>query len=228
MSDLEGDAGKPRRADTNSSKKSHQRDREPGFIRPTRNQAQQDPDEFYRLIAYLQSRRNKKLQVNHVADALGCSPGNASRRLRAKNLGDDERDLVLSEIYSRRLIFGSWIEQVREVPHNLFYSMMDFFDIHENSQDNAHGAILGTYKLWRYSADLEGEYVLGRVDIEEDHNDLDDDSDQDATALRVKIKQTRKANQLQRGTDEIVDGYFFRISNMYTMLVRQELTHNFR
>jgi hypothetical protein len=214
-----------RKTDTKAAPKKH---RAPGFIRPTRNEAQEDPEEFYRLVDFLRSRSTKRLELKHLAEALGCDPSNASRKLNGKTFSGDERGQIVDEIFRRRLIFGSWIEEVQQVPHNLFYAMMDFFDIKETSQDNARGVIVGTYKLWRYSTDLEGEYVLGRIDIEEDHKNLGSGHDHDATALRVKIRQIRKANEFQRGTDEIVDGYFFRISNMYTMLVRQQLTHNLR
>jgi hypothetical protein len=201
---------------------------QPRFPRPTRNEAEQDPESFYRFIAYLCARPKKRLQVNHIADALGCDKGTASRKLSAKKLSADERGQVLADIYHRRLIYGSWIEEVQEVPHHLFYSMMAFYGIKENSQDNARGAIAGTYRLWRYSSDLEGEFVHGRIDIEEDHKNPVSGDDEGVGALRVKIRQIRKPGAFQRGTDEVLDGYFFRISNMYTLLVRQQLTHNFR
>jgi hypothetical protein len=136
--------------------------------------------------------------------------------------------LIVDYIYARRLIYGTWIEQVHAIPHNLFYAMMDFFDIKESSQDNARGQLVGTYKLYRYSTEFEGEYVLGRVEIEEDHKNVRDGHEHDATALRVKIRQVKKPTELQRGGDEILEGYFFRIANMYVMLVKEAITQNLR
>jgi hypothetical protein len=221
-------AGGGKMSVTEDAEDAGERGHQPRFPRPTRNEAEQDPEAFYRFIAYLCARPKKRLQVNHIADALGCDKGTASRKLSAKKLSADERGQVLADIYHRRLIYGSWIEEVQEVPHHLFYSMMAFYGIKENSQDNARGAIAGTYRLWRYSSDLEGEFVHGRIDIEEDHKNPVSGDDEGVGALRVKIRQIRKPGAFQRGTDEVLDGYFFRISNMYTLLVRQQLTHNFR
>jgi hypothetical protein len=105
--------------------------------------------------------------------------------------------------------------------------MMDFFEIKETSQDNARGQIVGTYKSWRYSIEIDGEYVLGKIEIAEEHG-KDPNHDHDASALGVKIKQVRKQREFQRAKDELVEGYLFRIANMYVMLVREALTQNLR
>jgi hypothetical protein len=208
--------------------KSHEVDYPPGFIRPTRAEAQRDPGKFYLLLDFLRKRRRKPLKLSYIKDTIGGDLSTVSRKLKAKRFSEDERELILEDIFERRLIYGSWIEQVQGIPHNLFYAMMDFFEIKETSQDNARAQVVGTYKLWRYSTEFEGEYVLGRIDIEEDHKAASPEQDDDTTALRVKIRQVRKATEHQRGGDEVVEGYFFRISNMYVMLVREALTHNLR
>ena len=206
--------------------KSHQA--EAGFTLPSRAEAENDPAAFYRLIHFLQTRRTSRLQNKQLVEVLGVDKGTVSRKLNGRSFDKDERMYVLQYIYERRLIYGSWIGQVRSVPHNLFYLMMDFYDIKENSQDNARAEIIGTYRLWRYSSDLEKEYVLGRIDITEGNKHAGEGDAKDEPALCVTIRQVRKPNKLQRGTDEVLDGYFLRVSNMYVMLVRQQLTHNLR
>jgi hypothetical protein len=226
MSVVTNGAGARAKKRIKASPKSYQV--EPGFTLPSRGEAETDPAAFYRLVDFLQTRRTNRLENNQIADALGVDKATVSRKLKAKSFDKDQMALILDDVYRRRLIYGSRIGQVRSVPHNLFYSMMDFYDIKENSQDNARAGIIGTYKLWRYSTDLEKEYVLGKIEITEGKRHAGAGHDEDATALCVKIRQVRQPNALERGTDEVLDGYFLRISNMYVMLVRQALTHNLR
>jgi transcriptional regulator with XRE-family HTH domain len=207
---------------------SKSRHAEPAFTLPSRAEAENDPVAFYRLVGFLQARRTNRLQSKQIAEALGVDKGTVSRKLNGTSFTKDERMLILDYIYRRRLIYGSWIGQVRSVPHNLFYSMMDFYDIKENSQDNARADIIGTYRLWRYSSDLESEYVLGKIEITEGKKHTGEGDDKDEPALCVTIRQVRKPREGQRETDEILDGYFLRVSNMYVMQVRQQLTHNLR
>jgi hypothetical protein len=219
------EVGEHPKTDPKAAPKSHQIESD-GL--PSRAEAENDPAEFYRLVNALQTRRSNRLQSNQIAEALGIDKGTVSRKLNARSFDRDQRMLVLDHIYRRRLIYGSWIGQVRSVPHNLFYSMMDFYDIKENSQDNARAGIIGTYRMWRYSSYLEEEYVLGKIEITEGKKHGGEGDNKDEPALSVKIRQVRQSNEFQRGTDEILDGYFLRISNMYVMLVRQQLTHNLR
>lgn len=104
---------------------------------PSRTEAENNEDEFYRLVQALQTRRTNPLQGKQIAELLGIDAGTVSRKLNSRSFNKDQMMLVIADIYRRRLIYGSSIEQVRSVPHNLFYSMMDFFDIKENSQDNS-------------------------------------------------------------------------------------------
>ena len=94
----------------------------------------------------MQTRRTSRLQNKQLVEVLGVDKGTISRKLNGRSFDKDERMYILQYIYERRLIYGSWIGQVRSVPHNLFYSMMDFYDIKENSQDNARAEIIGTYR----------------------------------------------------------------------------------
>jgi hypothetical protein len=222
------EAARHQESTTKLALKGHQVEYPPGLIRPTRAEAERDPGKFYLLIDFLRTRPTNPLKLSHIVDAIGGTISTASRKLKDKRFSDDERILIVDEIFSRRLIHGSWLRQTKEIPHNLFYAMVDFFNINETSQDNARGRVAGTYKLWRYSTQHDGEYVLGKIEIEEDHNDANADQDCEASALRAKIRQVRKASELQRGGDEIVEGYFFRISNMYVLLVREALTHSLR
>jgi hypothetical protein len=222
---VEEAAAHPKRG-SKATPKSHQVD--PEFTLPSRAEAENDPAAFYRLVKFLQTRRSNRLQNNQIAEELGVDKGTVSRKLNGRSFQQEEMVLIVKHIYDRRLIYGSWIEQVQSVPHNLFYSMMDFFDIKESSQDNARAQIVGTYRLWRYSSDLDNEYVLGKIEITEGKKNTGNGDDSDEPALCVKITQIRQPNELQRGTDEVLDGYFLRVSNMYVMLVRQQLTHNLR
>jgi hypothetical protein len=124
------------------------------------------------------------------------------------------------------------IERVRAVEHNLFYSLTDYFRTGGVAQNGDRPAVTGTYKLWRYSTQYKGEYVLGKVEItdESQHGDGLDSvsvlggSDPSLSPLRVRIRQMRKPRNNLRGGVEIVEGYFFSFAGGHMMVVREMLT----
>ncbi len=77
----------------------------------------------------------------------------------------------------------------------------------------------GTYKLWRFSVEHENEFVLGRIDIEEDNV---------THALKVKMSQPKRPRDGLRGSVENATGYMFRLSNMYVLLLTDNLTDDLR
>ena|SRR5579871_6208098 len=92
------------------------------------------------------------------------------------------------------------------------------------SHQGVRPAITGTYKLWRYSTQYEGEYGPGKVEITDENGEHSSHSDQDLSPLRVRVRQTSKARDRMRGGDEIVEGYFFSCAGAHMMVVRNTLT----
>jgi hypothetical protein len=200
----------------------------PQHRQPSRAEAERDPKKFIELLEYLKERG--KLPLTLIASALDIDKGTASRRMKSLNFDKDEMYSILQEMDSKKILFGKMLEQIHDIKHNLFYSMMDYFNIDEDKQDECRANLVGTYRLWRYSTEFDGEFVFGKLTIEEDKTNGDDDDNLDATALGVTIRQVRKKRSSSRETDEVLKGYIFRIHERYVMLVKQadEITHNFR
>jgi hypothetical protein len=184
-----------------------------GYIRPTRREAEEDPDKFYELIAYLQrSNTKRKLTWNKIGEQLGIDPSNAQRRIESQRLDKPERKLVLDYIYDEsQLIVDPHGLGFAEIRDFLYFAALDFYGIKATSQDNARANLVGTYRLWRHSVENQDEFVHGRLDIEES---------EESGALCVKMLQPMKSRRLMRPSTEEFSGYMFRMANMYVMLLR--------
>jgi hypothetical protein len=108
--------------------------------------------------------------------------------------------------------------------HDLFYALMEYYKLDGAAQQALRPAVTGTYKLWRYSTQYEGEYVLGKVEITNGNGQNSPGGDHGLSPLRVRIRQMRKPRDKVRGGDEIVEGYFLSFRGVYMMLVRDALT----
>jgi hypothetical protein len=115
-------------------------------------------------------------------------------------------------------------DQVGAIRVNLFHAMTDFFKIDDSIQRVDRDAVLGTYKMWRYSTQYPGEYVLGKIEITDETPEQCPGAGGGLSPLRVKVRQVRKRRDGVRSDDEIVEGYFFRFPNIHMMLVRDTAT----
>ena len=189
-----------------------------GYIRPTRTEAEEDPGKFYELVTY--AREKKRLTGKNLAETLGIDEANVSRRLNGKTLGEDERLLVIAAMFDDlKTLSDPSGRDIRAIRDNLYFSLVDFFRVMPTSQDNARGACVGTYQLWRHSVEGSGEYVRGRLDFEEDEL---------SGALKVRMKQVRKRRDRMRGSVEEFTGYLIRNANSYAMLLRDIATNDMR
>jgi hypothetical protein len=181
-----------------------------GYHRPTRTEAEDDPAKFYDLVAYLRAKRNLTWQA--IGDELGIDASNASRRVNGKALDAEERKLILDYLFVESKVIsdpaGAEISAIRD---NLYFSLVDFYNIKATSQDNVRAKSSGTYQLWRHSVEESGAYVHGRVDFAEDEM---------TGAMRVTMIQPRKARDGMRALTEEFTGYLFKVADMYVMQLR--------
>jgi hypothetical protein len=185
-----------------------------GYIRPTRQEAEQASEKFYELIAYLHERRNaqRKLTWNKIGELLGIDPSNAQRRVETERLDKHECKIVLDYIYDEsRLIVDPDGLGLTEIRDFLYFAALGFYDIKATSQDNARANLVGTYRLWRHSVENPDEFVHGRLDFEES---------EESGALCAKMIQPLKPTPMMRASTEEFNGYVFRMSHMYVMLLR--------
>ena len=204
---------------TAGNKPSHDGVRYPkGYMKPTRERAETIPEQFYELINYLYFK--KKITWKKISTIIPIDPTNVERRIANQSLDEDQRKLILDYIYDdAKIILGSLADEIAEIRDNLYFSIIDFFSIKPSSQDNARDVILGTYQLWRHSVENEGEFVHGRVVFEQDD---------ESGAVHVHMTQPRKAKESMRASNEEFHGYFFRIADMYAMMLKDVANDDMR
>ncbi|MDR3471225.1 MAG: hypothetical protein P4M09_06005 [Devosia sp.] len=187
-------------------------------VRPTRSQAEESETQFWRLFGYF--RDKLRLTNEQVGAAIGYSTKNTainiSPRISNQTFTAAERGNFLSYIFRSKQRHQT---EVAAVPDALYFALLHHCHAVETSQDNARIRLAGTYKLWRFSVEHESEFVLGRIDIEEDDN---------THALKVRMIQPKQPRDGLRGTRETASGYMFRLSNMYVLLLTDDLTDDLR
>lgn len=191
-------------------------------VRPTRAEAERDKDAFYELLAVVQALgllTNKAIAIA-TQDKSEHSDANISKRIKNKAFDDEARRRILDRIFgAENLLSGETRKKMVEIPEALYFAFLNHFDVKETSQDSARARIVGIYKLWRFSVEHEGEFVVGRLKFFED---------QVTRALRVEMLQRKKPFQGLRGAYERLSGYLFRVSHMYLMLLTDPHTRDVR
>lgn len=195
--------------------------------RPSLAEARRSSDKAHRLIRWLRDHRN--LTQAKIGVELALDQTNVGRKLTSGGFDKDQLTIILDYAEKNELIQPTWLGEAAFIPHSLFYSMMNFFELKPHDQDNARAQLTGTYRLFRHSTEWDKDFVFGRLDITEDAEHPDDDASH-TTALCVTIRQVRKKTRNQRGTDERLDGYIFKMRTGYVMLVKERgmLSNNFR
>jgi len=192
---------------------------EPYAIRPSRDAAERCDDDFVRLLEAVEAKRSIPNSV--IADLIGDNRGPPHSNIsikRSKGFTLEERMSILKYIFEK-VLPGNDLREKYDESDVLYYAFLNFFGAKTTSQDTARAEILGTYKLWRFSVEHSEEFVAGRLDFFEDP---------DTRAVKVEMYQPKSAAQGLRGTEERAVGYFFRVSHMYLMILRDEINRDFR
>lgn len=197
---------------------------EPGsrIVRPTRDDAERNPDQFYTLLEVVKNRID--LPHTRIAEIIGDltdSPDqNISRKIKARSFSEDARLALLRHIFdAANLISGASRREAARINDALYFALLNFFHAKDSSQDKARARMEGTYKFWRYSAQHDGEYLFGKMHFEEDSG---------TRSLKATLVQAKQAHQGEMSNPETFTGYLLRLSHMYFIIFRNELTDDVR
>jgi hypothetical protein len=182
-------------------------------IRPTRQQAECEPDDFYSLLDAL--RGPESLPLRKIAEVVGDTSlnpePNTLRKIQSQTLPDQARRHLLRHIFDEaQLLSGKMRRQLARMDDAFYFAFLNQFHIDETSQDDARAKVTGTYKFWRYAADNEGEYILGKLTCFEDPK---------SHALKVTLlmKQTSPEHHV----DWHLSGYLFCLDQTILTIVRR-------
>jgi hypothetical protein len=140
-------------------------------IRPTRADAERDPNEFYTLLAALRSPET--LPLRKIAEVVGDTSLNPEpnilRKIKNRTLTEEARRFLLRHIFDEEnLLSGKTRKQLSAIDDALYFAFLNYLNMRDTVQDTARAHVVGTYKLWRYSFDHDGEFILGKEVLFED------------------------------------------------------------
>jgi hypothetical protein len=209
-----------------------------GYVRPPRERLEKDPKAFSEFIRY--AAHLKKITQAELIDRLDDLPDKTtlSRWIATDAVPKKHRLTILKYIYGVRMLFADdWSVFLDNVPAPLFHALVKFFDVKPTSIDNARAHVVGTmkanagpkpvgtYALWRYSVEDDDEFVFGKLEF---------NYREETGAIHVDMSQPKKAVEsdavpfAQRAALEQFEGYFFRVADMYVMLLRDIANNDLR
>jgi hypothetical protein len=190
-------------------------------IRPTRADAERNPDDFYALLAALRSPETLPLRkIAEIAGDTSLNPEpNILRKIKNRTLTEDARRFLLRHIFDEEnLLSGKGRRQLAIIDDAPYFAFLNYLNVRETSQDTARAHVVGTYKVWRYSIDHADEFILGKEVIFEDPK---------TRALKVDVTLAEHAVEGMRWMRRL-SGYLFCVSGMYMTIVRDTLTDDVR
>lgn len=191
-------------------------------IRPTRADAESNPNEFYTLLAAL--RNPETLPLRKIAEIVGDLSHNPEpnilRKIKNRTLTEDARRFLLRHIFDEgSLLSGKMRKQLVAIDDALYFAFLNYLNVRETAQDTARAHLVGTYKLWRYAIDHDDEFILGKEVVFEDPK---------TRALKVELTLAEHGIEGPPGTRQRLSGYLFCVSGMYMTVVRDVLTDDVR
>ncbi|MCP3439808.1 hypothetical protein [Bradyrhizobium sp. CCGUVB14] len=183
-------------------------------IRPTRLRAEREPDQFYPLLEAF--RDPDILPLRKIAELSGdrsLNPEpNTLRKLKSQTLSDEARRVLLRHIFDdERLLFGKRREALDLIDDAFYFAFLNYFHACDVVQDEARAKIIGTYKYWRYAADRDDEFALGRLTFSED---------KDSRALKVEAR-LKECGIARTSSDWLLRGYAFAIDETLLFFTRR-------
>ncbi len=197
------------------------------------------------------SIRNDIVTQQSIANTIGKNSSTIGRRLE-KNIEFDIKEI--DDLYNflfveKNIIFRKALHDISNTKDALYFAIMSFFDIKSPSQLNAIDLITGTgsatYQLWRYSVEDDSEFVHGRINfhVDEKNGALHAKMFQPKRNQDPSTEQSPKENADQdaidgtphplkgpwiRPSSEKFEGYFFRIADMYMMILKDMANNDIR
>jgi len=184
-------------------------------IRPTRAQAEREPEKFYPLLEALRGPDTLPLRkIAEIAGDTSLNPEpNTLRKIRSQTLSDETRRSLLRHIFDdEQLVSRRMRRKLAGIDDALYFAFLEHFQICDTAQDQARAQVAGTYKFWRPHADLESEYVLGKLSCFEDPI---------SRALRIDIHTRKTGDGAGRRIDLHFSGYLFCLHGMFLTVARR-------
>ena len=191
-------------------------------IRPTRAEAEREPNEFYALLAALRSPDT--LPLRKIAEIVGDTSLNPEpnilRKIKNRTLTEDARRFLLRHIFEEEnLLSGKKRRQLSAIDDALYFAFLNYFNAAETTQDTARAHLVGTYKVWRYSLDHDNEFTLGKLVFFEDPW---------TRALKVDLTLAEHSVEGTRARRRRFSGYLLCVSGIYVTILRDLLTDDIR
>jgi hypothetical protein len=182
-------------------------------MRPPRRAAEAHTEAFIEVV---RAAQKKGITLEQLGRAIGLDSKDLtsamSKKVDAANFTEIQRKDALDYIYDTRKAFSeTWRQDIKEFQDVLYFSLIDFFNVHETSRDNARTAFSGTYELWRHSIEDNPNYIHGKISFH---------ADEKTDALRVEMTQRRQPSEGVRGGIETFSGYMVRVANVYMIILR--------
>jgi len=192
------------------------------LIRPTREEAERNPDHFYALLGALRSPET--LPLRKIAEIVGDTSLNPEpnilRKIKNRTLSRDARRYLLRHIYEEQpVLSGGARERLAAIDHALHFALLNFLNIGDARQDTARALLVGTYRVWRHSIDHEDEFILGKQVVVEDPK---------TRALKVQLTLLERIADGTRRVPRRLSGYFLGAPGAFLCLVRDLLSDDVR
>lgn len=187
-------------------------------IRPSRDDAEQNPEDFYSWLESVRSSPHLKLSklADITGDATNNPEVNLSKKISARTLQPKDRKLIVRHAFEDAEVFSGRVRtQLSMIDDAPYFALLNFFRARETSQDKARARALGIYRFWRPSVEHDDEYVFGKIEFSEDPTTM---------AVHAQMTQTIRHPDGTPGAGEHYRGYLFRFAHMYCMLLRDQKT----
>lgn len=192
------------------------------IIRPTREDAERDPELFHDLLEWC--REHGALPLKEIAAIIGDTTKNPETNIHKKiskqTLSKDARDRCLRHIFEEGdFISRATRRELTGIGDALYFAFLNFAAVKETSQDKARARCVGVYKFWRPSVEYEDEFIFGRIDFEEHPKNY---------AVKARMLQVKKSADGEGPAHEEFSGYLFRVCHMHLMLLHDAVSNDVR
>ena len=192
-------------------------------IRPTREEAANNPSEFARLIRWMRASKLSQLEQEKFGHRIGLDRSSMSRKVNEALTANGPDKFTLAQCeqgttiaFEESLMTQALREEFQTSAGYLFYAMAEYFGVNDARLESLRANIGSTYELWRHSLDNPGEYVRGKV-----HCSIGTRTN----SIRVTETQPKKSKDGQRSGNEETTGYMLPLGDTYWMILNHVASH---
>lgn len=181
----------------------------------------ENKDKLRRRYVELQSWINNlmdNITYKKLGEIAGVNESSIGRFIRnGADLDDTPYKLLVAHLWNNKLWSDTW-RQAGPVaqPGMLFYALSEFLDVGEITQERLINETPGTYRSWRPSMHVSGNYVLGMLKVF---------YDDEKSIINIVEKQSFKGSKFESPQNEQYEGVLVKKSNSYVIIARQSEIH---